>query len=99
MTSLQGRRVERLRRYDPARDPKAAADEDDSPCRQVNVLTHVPSLAFSPDGKTLAVGSSDSKSPVQLWDVTEPRKTGDLEGHELGVYGLAFSPDGKALAS
>jgi WD40 repeat protein len=91
--------AERLRRYDPAKNPSPQADEDAGPCRQVSVLTQVPALAFSPDGKTLAVGSGDSNSRIQLWDAAALKKTGDLEGHDLEVYGLAFSPDGKTLAS
>ncbi|MBY8845557.1 trypsin-like peptidase domain-containing protein [Streptomyces sp. SP2-10] len=62
-------------------------------------------LAFSPDGRTLAVtatgyGTSDSeKSAVQLWDVTEKRRTATLKGHTGWVQSLAFSPDGGTLAT
>ncbi|WP_329377026.1 nSTAND1 domain-containing NTPase [Streptomyces sp. NBC_01716] len=62
-------------------------------------------LAFSPDGRTLAVtvtgyGTSDSdKSAVQLWDVREKRRTATLKGHTGFVQSLAFSQDGKTLAT
>jgi len=71
----------------------------------ISVLTgrtsRVLSVAFSPDGKTLASGQFYGS--VQLWDVTTGRPTGHpLNGH-LGplnsAYSVAFSPDGKTLAS
>jgi len=71
----------------------------------ISVLTgrtsRVLSVAFSPDGKTLASGQFYGS--VQLWDVTTGRPTGHpLNGH-LGplnsAYSVAFSPGGKTLAS
>src|SRR5262249_25362612 len=55
-------------------------------------------LAFSPDGRLLAVGCEDEAGMVKIWDL----KTGrfrDLPGHKGAVIGLAFSPDGSILAS
>ena len=54
-------------------------------------------LAFTHDGKTLAVGTRDKH--IQLWNVTDHQHIGSLEGHEHVVCELAFSPDGKILAS
>jgi WD40 repeat protein len=48
--------------------------------------------AFSPDGKTLAVGGV----VVSLWEVSSGQGRGRLEGD--GACGLAFSPDGRLLA-
>ena len=63
------------------------------------------SVAFSPDGETLAVGASDGtihrwSVPKFLWHPDE-WKTGRtaLRGHLQGIHGLAFSGDGKSLAS
>jgi len=56
------------------------------------------SLTFSPDGRTLATGSSDET--IQLWEVaTLAQKSRSFEGQIGPVCSLAFSPDGKLLAS
>ena len=58
----------------------------------------VNSVAFSPDGKTIATGSDDDDT-VRLWEAT----TGDLKrtltGHTDWVNSVVFSPDGKTIAS
>jgi WD40 repeat protein len=54
-------------------------------------------LAFSPDGKTLAVGESSGK--IQLWNVAAGRLLLTIPAHSGPVTGLAFRADGRVLAS
>jgi WD40 repeat protein len=58
----------------------------------------VESVAFSPNGKTLASGSLDGS--VRLWDVATRRPIGaPLAAHGGPVRSVAFGPGGKMLAS
>ena len=57
----------------------------------------VSSVAFSPDGQTLASGSKDNT--VRLWRVSDGALLQTLTGHSRAVWSVAFSPDGQTLAS
>ncbi len=54
-------------------------------------------VAFSPDGKTLATGSQDSKTT--LWNVNTREEVAVIAGHGGGVLCLAFDPSGQVLAT
>jgi WD40 repeat protein len=56
------------------------------------------SVAFSPDGRTLASGSSGDGWP-KLWDVKTGKELATLIGHGSIVFSVAYSRDGKTLAS
>jgi len=57
----------------------------------------VRSIAFSPDGQTLASGSWDNT--VRLWRAADGALLSTLKGHTDWVRSVAFSPDGQTLAS
>ena len=94
-----GKEVRRLaghlpRTYQPARDPKSAVDLLVGSTGKGNVTT----IAFAPDGKTIASGGWDET--VRLWNVGTGKELAHLEGHDKGmIAAVLFSPDGKYLAS
>jgi WD40 repeat protein len=54
------------------------------------------SVAFSPDGRTIAAGGD---SVLLLWDTTARRWVTRITGQKDRIWSVAFSPDGKLLAS
>lgn len=66
----------------------------------------VTALAYSPDGKWLAVASGEpgKSGTVRLYDASwyggpKGRPSPALDGHKDAVYALSFSPDGRTLAT
>ncbi|MYA68613.1 WD40 repeat domain-containing protein, partial [Candidatus Poribacteria bacterium] len=58
---------------------------------------YIKSIAFSPNGKTLAIGNADE--PVQLWNVDTGEYTATLVGDQGRGTSVVFSPDGKTVAT
>jgi WD40 repeat protein len=59
-------------------------------------------LAFSPDGKTMAIGmglEGDAFFGVELRNVSSGKLLRSLAGHAASVQSVTFSPDGKTVAS
>ena len=54
-------------------------------------------VAFSPDGRLVATGSSDKM--VHVWEVASGREILQLQGHGDWVISVCFSPDGRKILS
>ena len=59
--------------------------------------SQIDSLSFSPDGKLLASGASDSD--LAVWDVKTGRRRGLITTGDGFLYSTSFSPDGQKLAA
>jgi len=55
----------------------------------------ITSLAFSPDGQTLASGSGTEEKIIRLWNVADGRQIQTLDG--FTVSGLSFTSDGQFI--
>jgi WD40 repeat protein len=89
----------------PGGDSVAVADDRSAvlgPATAHGEWTALPGLrcvAFSPDGKLIAMESAHSQFGVELWNVPRGRSKATLERHEGQVNQVAFSGDNQYLAS
>jgi WD40 repeat protein len=66
-------------------------------CVFTETFSSVLSVAFSPDGKTLAKG--DDRGWISVWQVETGEQLFSFQAHSSWVFSVAFSPDGQTLAS
>jgi WD40 repeat protein len=76
-----------LRLSDPSGQVDAGIDDDQT----------FYSVAFAPDGQSLAAASADSK--IRIFDLNVPGRMQALIGHEGPVWSVAFDPLGDRLLS
>ena len=89
----------------PATAPPASGSSDvllpAVVAERVSNLGMVCSLAFSPDGRTLAIGQQcvgKAESILSMWRVADHAPAFDIQ-HRFGFGGVAFAPDGRGLAT
>lgn len=81
----------------PVKPKKSVSENSFVPKSLKGHSSDVNSVAFSPDGKTLASGSDDKT--IKLWNLASGQEIQTLEGHSDWIWTVALSPDGKTLAS
>ena len=72
---------------------------DTATYQEISLLTgqsEIFSIAFSPDGKTIASGCYDGT--IRLWDLGTGTHKTRLTTYKVSVNSVAFSPDGRTLA-
>jgi WD40 repeat protein len=57
----------------------------------------IAAMAWSPDGKHIAVAGSSPE--VTVYDADSGARVAALKGHAAGIYTLAWSPDSRTLAT
>ncbi|MBN3922196.1 serine/threonine-protein kinase [Nostoc sp. NMS4] len=81
----------------PIQPPKNVSENSYLPKPFKGHSSDVNSVAFSPDGTTLASASDDKT--IKLWNPVSGQVIRTLEGHFNWIWTIAFSPDSKILAS
>ena len=76
------------------------ADKGEEIAQWQGHATTISTVAFAPDGKTLATGGTGgSDQTIRLWDVATHKEKRILDGKHQQVRTVVFSRDGRMLAS
>ena len=59
--------------------------------------SNIRSIAFSPDGKTLAIGSGYNAGAISLWDIESSALLHSFRADISTVHSVVFNPDGKNI--
>lgn len=81
----------------PSQPVKSSKENFHQPKTLKGHSSDVNSVAFAPDGVTLATGSDDKT--IKLWNLPTGKEIYTLKGHTQWIWTVAFSPDGVTLAS
>ena len=65
----------------------------------IKSASDISTVAFSPDGKTVATSYWQDHPVIELWKVADGQLVGILNGHTGWVWSVVFSPDGKQLVT
>ncbi|OQS03487.1 hypothetical protein THRCLA_04208, partial [Thraustotheca clavata] len=71
----------------------------DKQTRYYRVEKQVSAIAFSPDGKLLAIAEKGHAPAITVWDVDSGQLKAELKRHKYGIASLAISSDGQYLMS
>lgn len=77
------------------------SESKEPPVSLVQFAENPTSLAYAPDGKTLAISLGTPLKPgsIHLWDPQSKKVRRVLAGHKYPVISIAYSSDGRLLAS
>ncbi len=75
--------------------PTAGITQQEAKIVLVGHSAEVLSVAFSPDGNTIASGSVDDT--LRLWSVKQARLIRTMQGHPFPIWQVKFSPNGMTL--
>ena len=92
--ALSDRGVFVLSIWDTQTGKEAVMPNDPEHIEHTGAIT---SLAFSPDGRTLATASMDYS--IRLWNFVTRQRVATLQGHLSEVWAVAFSPDSHTVIS
>ena len=87
------------RLYKMHRETKRVIGDDANKVREYPALAgRIYAMAFAPDGKIFAAGSSlDGAGVLRVVNAEDGKQVSQAEGQVGAIYALAFAPDGKTL--